>query len=548
MDKFDSAKMQRKIALFIFAVSLIPLVLFACLSIGYFRAIAFKELEVNTQRLVEHCAKDITSYLQGKVTQLSTLTSLYSIEYLRDRKNLTNLLQTMNDKGHDSDIVALQLLDTEGDRLAHTEPSKGVESQKNYKDIEWFKQVLIRNVAVSDVYTDHPDAPNFAIALTNPLKTYVLQATIAPLVLGNILESVRINPKDEAYVLSANGVLQTPGLRKEGKLNTIESSMLKRYQKGKVSSDKEFLYASTWFDGNSWKLFLKSHIDSSLAQYIKYRNGIITVVLFMSACFVLFSIITSRTIIKWIEKRDRQQKALYGQLAKIEKMADIGQIASAISKEINMYLQNIQKQASTFEELVFHEKTRHIDRLGKDQDALKKIKINARCISGILDKLTFFYRKIDSGYNIQVNWILREFLSFYEKDARDRNIVLNSQFDEQVPTIKTDGSQIQQILLSLIENALDAVGTDGQIDIITYNNSEEVCVQIADSGPGVTTARMERLWQPFAVSGGSGKGGGVKLSMYSNIVYKLGGRISAKERPQGGTLITLSLPARSVLT
>lgn len=223
-------------------------------------------------------------------------------------------------------------------------------------------------------------------------------------------------------------------------------------------------------------------------------------------------------------------------------MAEIGRIAAGIAKDINGPLQQIQKQANKVEYLVHQENIQHINRFKKNQNALDKIRIHARCIKTIFERLTHFSRKIGSEYNIQVNMILRELLFFYENEALDRNIVLNLQFDERLPTIRTDGSQVQHLLLNLIEKALDAVGVDGHIDIITYYKSGEVYVQIADSGPGITSERIKRLWQLFPVIRGTIMGVGLDLSMYSNFVYKLGGRISVKDRPRGGTLVTLSLP------
>ena len=96
---------------------------------------------------------------------------------------------------------------------------------------------------------------------------------------------------------------------------------------------------------------------------------------------------------------------------------------------------------------------------------MDKIQFHAQRIRTILDRLSCFSRKIDSEYNIQVNWVLREFLSFYEKEAQDRDITFNLQFDEHLPTIRTDGSQVQQLLLKLIENALDA-GARARLDAL----------------------------------------------------------------------------------
>jgi two-component system NtrC family sensor kinase len=185
-------------------------------------------------------------------------------------------------------------------------------------------------------------------------------------------------------------------------------------------------------------------------------------------------------------------------------------------------------------------------RAEKARAALAVIVQQARHIGAIVDRLRRLSRSTADDYEIHLNWLLREILCFFEKEAEAHNITLSRQFDEQLPPIRTDGSQVQQLLLALTENALDAVGADGRIDFITYATPGEVHVQIADSGAdGMTSERMDRLWQPLSIGLGSKRGEGARLSLYSSIVYRLGGRISAQERPQGGTLCTVSLPARA---
>jgi two-component system NtrC family sensor kinase len=145
---------------------------------------------------------------------------------------------------------------------------------------------------------------------------------------------------------------------------------------------------------------------------------------------------------------------------------------------------------------------------------------------------------------VHVNELLQETLSFLENEAHGNNIALNLQLDENLPTIRTEGSQVQQVLLNLIENALDAVGADGQIDIVTKRIKDELHIQIADNGPGIKPEVMKKLWEPFFTTKEPGKGTGLGLSICSDIAHKLGGTITAENRPQGGAVFTLKLPLR----
>lgn len=146
--------------------------------------------------------------------------------------------------------------------------------------------------------------------------------------------------------------------------------------------------------------------------------------------------------------------------------------------------------------------------------------------------------------DMHVNWMLRNILSFLEGEANEKNIVFTTAFEETLPTITTDGAQVQQLLLAVVEDTLAAIGADGRVDFITFSTPARVHIQIADSSPGVTSARMNKLWQPTPVDGGAGREARSGLSVYGAVVYRLGGRISVQDRPQGGMLFTLSLPVR----
>ena len=397
---------------------------------------------------------------------------------------------------------------------------------------------------MSDVFTGYRDYPHFVIALTDPMKTYVLRATINSSIFNSLLYSAQIGPSGDAFILNSNGEFQTPSLQRATSLNPTEIKMLKHHPDTEVLTDATHLYASKWLNGNMWLLVVKTRITDNLEVFYNYRTRIIFSVLFISAMFLLFSIGISRLIVARLERTDREQNALDQQMAHIEKMANIGRLAAGIAHEINNPLQLIQMQAGWIEELLDEEKPGSIENLEEYQKSVAKIKHHVNRAGTITHRLLGFSRKISAEYDVQVNELLKETLSFLENEAHGNNIALNLQFDENLPTVRTDGSQVQQVLLNLIENALDAVGADGQIDIITKRTKDELHIQIADNGPGIKPEVMKKLWEPFFTTKEPGKGTGLGLSICSDIAHKLGGAITAENRPQGGAVFTLKLPLR----
>ena len=538
------ATLRRLLATGFFVSGIIPILIIAAGSIYNFKELSLKNIENTARQVVEHRNDVLNTFLQGQVNFLSTLINLYPLDYLQNKDNLKALFLAISREGKEGEIVDLQLIDTAGAQLAYVGPYKEKVEGKHYKDSPWFNQVLVRGTHVSDVFTGYRDYPHFVIALTDPMKTYVLRATINSSIFNSLLYSAQIGPSGDAFILNSNGEFQTPSLQRATSLNPTEIKMLKHHPDTEVLTDATHLYASKWLNGNMWLLVVKTRITDNLEVFYNYRTRIIFSVLFISAMFLLFSIGISRLIVARLERTDREQNALDQQMAHIEKMANIGRLAAGIAHEINNPLQLIQMQAGWIEELLDEEKPGSIENLEEYQKSVAKIKHHVNRAGTITHRLLGFSRKISAEYDVQVNELLKETLSFLENEAHGNNIALNLQFDENLPTVRTDGSQVQQVLLNLIENALDAVGADGQIDIITKRTKDELHIQIADNGPGIKPEVMKKLWEPFFTTKEPGKGTGLGLSICSDIAHKLGGAITAENRPQGGAVFTLKLPLR----
>lgn len=538
------AILRRILAAGFFVSGIIPIIIIATVSIYDFKELSLKNIENTARQVVEHRNDVLNTFLQGQVNFLSTLINLYPLDHLENRDNLKALFLAINREGKEGVIVDLQLIDTTGTQLAYIGPYKEKIKGKNYKDAPWFSQVLVRGTHVSDVFTGYRNYPHFVIALTDPMKTYVLRATINSSIFNSLLYSAQIGPNGDAYILNSNGEFQTPSLQRTTTLDPTEIRMLKHHVDTEVATDDTYLYASKWLNGNLWLLVVKTSITDNLEVFYHYRTRIILTVVLISVLFLLFSIGISRLIVARLERTDREQNALDQQMAHIEKMANIGRLAAGIAHEINNPLQLIQMQAGWIEELLAEEKPENIENLAEYQKSVGKIKQHVTRAGTITHRLLGFSRKISAEYDVQVNELLRETISFLESEANSNNIVLNLQFDENLPTLRTDGSQVQQVLLNLIENSLDAVGADGQIDIITTRTKDELHIRIADNGPGIKPEVMRKLWEPFYTTKEPGKGTGLGLSICSDIAHKLGGQITAENRPEGGAVFTLQLPLR----
>ena len=530
------ATLRRLLATGFFVSGIIPILIIAAGSIYNFKELSLKNIENTARQVVEHRNDVLNTFLQGQVNFLSTLINLYPLDYLQNKDNLKALFLAISREGKEGEIVDLQLIDTAGTQLAYVGPYKEKVEGKRYKDSPWFNQVLVRGTHVSDVFTGYRDYPHFVIALTDPMKTYVLRATINSSIFNSLLYSAQIGPSGDAFILNSNGEFQTPSLQRATSLNPTEIKMLKHHPDTEVLTDATHLYASKWLNGNMWLLVVKTRITDNLEVFYNYRTRIIFSVLFISAMFLLFSIGISRLIVARLERTDREQNALDQQMAHIEKMANIGRLAAGIAHEINNpvailrnYLRILDRKSGRGEPIgeelaILDSEMERIGRITLDLEQLALAQVIARP-----DRSELHPRLKD---------ILRMFRGALPED---NSITLAFQPWPEPLNVRADGDRLRQILLNLLANALDAVSGGGTITVRTEPGPDTVRVLVEDTGPGIDPALQAGLFED-GVSGKEGRHGGFGLAIVRSLAEQMGGAVSCGSQ-SGRTVFTLVLPS-----
>ncbi len=116
------------------------------------------------------------------------------------------------------------------------------------------------------------------------------------------------------------------------------------------------------------------------------------------------------------------------------------------------------------------------------------------------------------------------------------------EFQPDLPSIVTDGSQLQQVFINMVDNAIDAINKDGVIRLTTKGQDKGVLISIADTGPGMPEELQKKIFDPFFTTKLIGKGTGLGLSTSYDIVEKLGGRLTVKSELGKGTTFYIALP------
>jgi two-component system NtrC family sensor kinase len=147
---------------------------------------------------------------------------------------------------------------------------------------------------------------------------------------------------------------------------------------------------------------------------------------------------------------------------------------------------------------------------------------------------------------VSINSVLDESIDFLENEARYRNIDIQVDYSPDLPLLMSDPAQLQQVFLNIINNAIDAIGKNGEIIIRTQYKAKnhEISIQIADNGPGIAKEMINKIFDPFFTTKEVGKGTGLGLSISYGIIEKLGGRILVASEEGKGSTFTIYLPVK----
>jgi len=161
----------------------------------------------------------------------------------------------------------------------------------------------------------------------------------------------------------------------------------------------------------------------------------------------------------------------------------------------------------------------------------------------ITQRLLGFAKHMEvSRDEIDLERLVREVFGFLDKEADYRGIQVEFEVPEDLPTIQSDRSQLQQVFLNIINNAFAAVEDGGKIEIAMECTGEDsVAVSITDDGMGIPSESLTHIFEPFFTTK-KGMGTGLGLSITYGIVEKLGGKIRVDSDVGVGTTFTVILP------
>jgi two-component system NtrC family sensor kinase len=223
-------------------------------------------------------------------------------------------------------------------------------------------------------------------------------------------------------------------------------------------------------------------------------------------------------MVKIVKKRDEAAARLNLQLMQAGKMASIGELSAGVAHEINNPVAIIMTERQIL--LDQFQNTAIEDEAFKEQflASMEQIAVQSQRCKRITQNLLRFSRRTRSMIEaVDLNRFVEEVIDLMDREARSSGIRFLTELDEALPPIESDASQLQQVFLNLMTNAIDAHEGKpyGSIRISTkYDEAAKgVFITIADTGSGIAKKDLDRIFDPFFTTKPVGKGTGLGLSI-----------------------------------
>lgn len=550
MSTFGLRGLGVKIAITALGFSLVPLLALGMIMYEMFASTYHAKVRSNLVTLAENKRQAIDLFLRDQVAQLRVLANTHSVDDLSSQEKLESTLASM--QAHSRTFIDLGLIDEDGRHVSYCGPYNLADV--NYQNETWFHQVMVQKVYVSDVFKGFRGFPHMIIAVTKQEKgkVWIVRATINSDIFDSLVRWIQLGDQGDAYLVNRAGQLQTRP-RFGGKSENAHAAFTgtpfsgARIHEVMIHGRRMFV-GGVWLEQKDWLLIIEEDMQDELQPLFQAQTTTWTVVASGMAFIVLGTIFMARMIVRQQEQADLAQARLNEELIQSSKMAALGKLAAGVAHEVNNPLAVIREKAGWIRDLLEEEDVQNSLNFQEFEEAVNKIEQHVERAGNVVHRMLGFARRMEPVHDdVYVNDLLKQTSVFFDNEIRFRNIELLWNLCEDIPTVQSDASQLQQVFLNLINNAIDAISKNGHLYISTSFNKEEnfITISVRDDGPGMDKDVQKRIFDPFFTTKKVGEGTGLGLSISYSIISKLGGNIRFESEAGLGTEFIITLPVRS---
>ncbi len=600
------SSLRAKLLLFIFVVAFIPLFLVTFISLRYAEQITMAILYAHLDSITQNKAKAIARWLSEKIADIRLVADSKSLQSM-DAHAIDGYLESM--KTHYLDYKRTVLVDLYGEIVADTANGrenyrdadwfqKAMEQGEYISDVFFEEGEPMFLIAVA-IEKDEPVG-----VLCEFIDLQYLNDFASDMDLGKSGESYLVN---QHGIIIAHKERERI-LKDRVKNFELLTQLSKRVARVEVYQDYrgvEVIGAQTWIPQQAasglrpmqWLLIAEQDTDEAFTTVNKYEMGIIALFLLLSCIIISGCLWIARTIVHPIKNLADAAaviaKGNFEQQLKVNRQDEIGRLTVAfnqMAQQLRSYYAKLENRVTTTRE----ELEKVSDELEKSKEALSRseklvalgevsagvaheirtpltsIKLFIQSLETVfplddetLEDFSIIKREIDrmeeiinrflefarpaepKFESVNVNQILSDAISLLKTRIKDKKIIIETEYDENLPPIAGDGKQLGQVFLNMLLNSIEAMPDGGRITVATNiisisgEGKKLLKITIADTGCGISPDLRRYIFDPFFTTKDSGTGMGLAIAF--TVIEQHGGLIEVESEPGEGATFMVYL-------
>jgi two-component system, NtrC family, sensor kinase len=534
-------------------IAVAPMIITGVLNLHQFRSAYRTRVHDHLREIVQRHAETIDAFVNDRLSDIRVIAREHPRGRLEDPEFLRQLLNVLREEYHGA-FVDLGLVDAEGIQVAYAGPFNLL--MADYSSSPWFEQARTREHYVSDVFAGLRGTPHFIVAAARSQdgERYLVKATIDFEAFNELVGNIRIGTTGFAFIFNAHGEFQT----KPRFEVALDQPPYSEFLAGEISRDRVSIVEGEDILGRKTvvvlapvrpsRWFLGYQQQQRDAFEDQRRLELVALAVFMLAAVsaVIVSYILASQVAQRLAEADRKQTIMSDKVIETGRLASIGELAAGIAHEINNPVAIMVEEAGWIEDLLGDENFTSGESAGEIALAVQQIKTQGERCKAITHKLLSFARKTDPTVRpLRINDLVDEVAGLMGQKTRYANVNIEKFLTPDLPPVYASPSELQQVLLNLVNNAVDAIGhKGGTVSVITdLDEAGRVVLRVSDTGDGIPEAILERIFDPFFTTKPVGQGTGLGLSICYGIVDKLGGHLTVESEVGVGTIFSVHLPA-----
>ena len=540
----DYRELRRKHLLRLLLTYLVPVLVLAGFLLIQYRLLLHERHRLHLKSIAENQSNTLDLFLRERVVNVTNLIRDPLLSVPPSPEEMQRCLAGLK---LDSDsFIDVGFFDEGGKQVAYAGPHPTLE-HRDYAEQRWFRALRAKGEGfiITDIYLGFRGEPHFTIAVGRVVdgRYCVFRATLSPEKLYGYVSRLEGSDEVLAYILNQEGQYQLAppqvGQLLEASPVVAPAAPALGTQSARVNGRRAD-YAYSWLKTADWALIVQESSRQSAELFSGAFGRVMAISLAVTLTVFCIILVRARRLVEYQEETDQAR----AQLEHAAKLASVGELAGGIAHEINNPLAIITEEAGLLKDLIDPQFEQQItlDGIGPHLDRIQNAAFRCRDITR---KLLNFVRRTEVNLREHdIHALIDDVVDgMLGHELAVSNIEIVKEYTDEVSTIVTDQHQLEQVLINLLNNAVDAMqDRRGRVTVTTAREDDELHLSVIDTGKGMTQAELNRIFVPFFTTKDVGKGTGLGLSVSYGIIKSMGGRILVQSVPAQGSSFTIVLP------